>query len=504
MSSPIDARRIARNTLMLYVRMLCIMLISLYTSRVVLATLGVVDYGIYNLVGGVVAIMAFFTSSLSNVAQRYLSIGLEHGCTRLTRLYFAQCHTLMLALSAVVLLLGETVGLYLVQHLDIPPARMAAALWVYQFSLLAVVAGILQVTFVGAIIARERMGVYAYVGLLEAAMRLAIVFALPHAPLDRLAFYGFLMFAVTALTFVLYGGYVVGHFAECSLRPVWHRGLVRRMVGFVSYNVFGCFAWAGGIEGTNLLLNVFFGPAVNAARAIAVQVNSVVTRFTDGAMTAVKPQMIKAYAAGDLSGTTDLIMRSSKFGFFLAAALAVPLMVEAPFILRLWLGHVPEHTLLFTRLVLIETLIGAFLPPLWIAVNATGRIKRNQVYGRLITLAVLPASYVALRLWPVPEVPFVVAIVANVGYWLYCLYDVHLQLRLPVGAYARRVALPAAAMLVLSGMAALLLTLPFGADGPVRCVVVLPCLAVAEVGAGYLLMDRRERQFAKSYFKKKF
>ena len=444
-------KRIAKNTMFLYVRMLLIMGVTLYTSRVVLQVLGVEDFGIYNVVGGIVSILGFFISSLSNVSQRYLNIGLGKRDLLETEYAFRQSFTLMVLLSLLLLLLGETVGLWFVyDKLVIPEERLIAAVWVYQFSLISVISAINQVPLIGAVVARERMNMYAYLGLFEACARLGIVYLLRlSGSFDSLILYGMLMALVSLLTWSFYASYCVRLFPECRFRFYWYPPLVKEMSRFIGQNLFGCFAWSAGIQGTNVLLNLFFGPTVNAARAVSVQVSAGVTRFTESIMTAVKPQIIKSYASGEREYMITLIEKSSKYAYFLAVLLTIPVMVEIETILRIWLGQVPEYTVVFTRLVLCEALIGVFIPPLWIAANATGRIKNSQVYGRMFTLAVLPVSYLILRVELNPYIPYIVAVMANALYWLYNLYDIHRQIRLDISHYVRVVVGPAISILVL-------------------------------------------------------
>ena len=352
-------KRIAKNTLFLYMRMLLIMGVTLYTSRVVLRVLGVEDFGIYNVVGGVVSIMSFFISSLSNVTQRYMNIGLGKQDLMETGCAFRQSLTLMWLLSVLLLLFGETLGLWFVYNkLVIPPERLGAAVWVYHFSLISILSAINQVPLMGAIVAHERMNIYAYLGLFEACARLFIVYLLEaFGTIDSLILYGLLMAIVSVFVWLIYAIYSVRSFTECKFRFYWNYSLVAEMSKFIGQNLFGCFAWS------------------------------------ENMMTAVKPQIIKSYASGDCEYMVTLIEKSSKYAYFLAALIAIPVMVEIEFILEVWLGEVPSHTISFTRLVLCESLIGVFIPPLWMAANATGHIKNSQVYGRMFTLAILPISY---------------------------------------------------------------------------------------------------------------
>lgn len=424
--------------------MLLVMGVTLYTSRVVLQVLGITDFGIYNVVGGFVAILGFFSSSLSNATQRYISIGLGKNNQEETEHAFQQSFTLLLFLSVLILIIGETVGLWFVYNkLVIPPERLNAAIWVYQFSLFSVIFAINQVVLIGTVVAHEKMGIYAYLGLFEAFARLLIVFILKViSTVDSLILYGALTTLVSVLIYLFYLIYSIRNFRECRISLYWDKELVKEMGRFIGYNLFGCFAWSAGIQGTNIILNLFFGPTVNAARAISVQVSTVVTRFTDNIMTAVKPQIIKSYVAENREYMFLLIEKSSKYAFFLAALLAIPIMFECELILKIWLGQVPEYSIVFTRMILCDALLGVFAPALWIAANATGSIKNNQVYGRLLALLILPVSYLLLLIYTNPIVPFAITILSSSLYWGYCFYDIHKQIGLSVRSYARTVLKP--------------------------------------------------------------
>lgn len=496
-------KRIAKNALMLYVRMFILMLVSLYTSRVVLNALGVEDFGINNVVAGFVAILAFFTSSLSNASQRYLSIGLGKEDLSETTVAFKQSFSLMLIFSLAVLVLGETVGLWFVSNkLVIPSNRVSAALWIYQFALISTICSINQVTFMAAIVAREKMGVYAYLGIFEAVARLAIAFMLQwFTNVDHLILFGFLTAVVSILTFIFHISYCVLKFPEAKCQVCWHKRLVKEMSGFISANLFGCFAWAAGVQGINIILNMFFGPVVNAARGIAVQINGVVSRFTENVMTAMKPQIIKSYAGGELDYMKMLIEKSTKYMAILAAFLAIPIMFEAKFVLQLWLGQVPDYTVVFIRLVLIEQMIWVLVPPLWIAANATGEIKKNQVYGRMFTLAALPVSYGLLCVVKNPVAPMVVLIISDVGYWLYCLYDIHNQISLDIARYFKKSMMPPIIfVIVLSGINSVALLL-YGTDNLVRLSIVVSATIVFGGTVCYCVLEKEEKNLVKTFIR---
>lgn len=475
-----DTGRIARNTLYLYIRMFLVMLVTLYTSRVVLDILGVEDYGVYNVVGGIVAFLGFFTSSLSNVTQRYLNIDLGNNDLGEASRYFSQSLLLYLMLSALLLVAGETLGVWFVRNkLVVPAGRELAVVWTFRFSLLASIIALLQIPYVSVIVARERMSIYAYIGIVEVVLKLGSVFLLLlWGDQNRVAQYAALIAGSYLVVLLIYWAYCRAQFPESRFRFCWDPALIRKMALFVGYNLFGCFFYAAGSQGNNVVLNLFFGPSVNAARAVAMQISAAVTRFSGSFVTAVKPQIIKSYAAGDVAYMQDLIRKTSLYSYLLILMIDFPILFNIGFILDIWLKKVPEYTALFSCLVVVDAMIGLLAEPLWIAANATGRIKRNQVYGRGFMLLTLPVSYFVLCVWTDPIVPFVAAIVAQLLYWGYSIYDIRLQLRLDLRRYFREVVVPVAtissSMVVLGAVECLLI-----GPGLVRLVVT-----TASIGAG--------------------
>lgn len=432
--------------------MFLVMLVTLYTSRVVLELLGVIDYGIYNVVGGVVSFLGFFTSSLSNVTQRYLSIGLGKRDIRFANNCFNQVFIIFLGFSLIVLLLGETVGVWFVDtQLNIPVERKSAAFWTYQFSLFTTITAINQVAFTGAIIARERMSIYAYVGILEVVFRLACVYILLYwSHYENLILYAVLVFGSYVIIFIIYLICCIRKFPECHIRFYWNPSLVKEMLSFVKYNLFGCFAVAVGIQGNNIILNMFFGPAINAARAISIQINAAVTNFSQNITTAIKPQMIKSYAVGDYGYMHTLIRKSSLYIFLLVSIIDCVLFFNMDYILSIWLKNIPSYCSIFSRLVLIESLIGTLITPLWDAANATGYIKRSQMFGRIFILSSLPLSYLLLNLFHNPIIPSILLIVAQTGYLSYSLYDIHKQIYFSICKYIKDVICPISLVLFLN------------------------------------------------------
>ena len=498
------SKTIAKNTGALYFRMIVLLVVTLYTSRIVLHQLGIVDFGINNVVAGFVSILAFFTSGLSNATQRYLSLGIGKGNNAHTNLYFKQSLSLLLVFAIAIIIVAETLGLWLVYtRLTIPPERFCAAIWTYQFALVSMVCSILQVAFLSDIIANERMGMYACIGLFEAFARLVIAYLLSYSMGDKLIFYGFLSAVVSVLTLGFYIAYTRCNFAECHIGWIWNAGLVKEMLSFIGSTLFGCMAWSVGNQGMNILLNIFFGPAINAARGIAVQVSAAIDRFSSSLVTASAPQIIKSYAENDHSYMLGIIEKSSKFSFFLSATLALPVIWQTDYILHIWLGELPPYATIFTQLLVIDSLVNVFVQPLTIAANATGHIRSIQIYGRCITLMSLPIGYGLLMLSDNALMAFYVILAADILYLLYCLGCVHRLINMRISHYLRKAVWPSSAFFVVA-MAicwtAIQLFQPSGLSG---LVMITATSVTACIITGYALLDHSERQFVKAFIKRK-
>ena len=391
-------KRIAKNTLLLYFRMLVTMAVSLYTSRVVLNILGVEDFGIYNVVGGIVAMFGFINGSMTSATQRYLTFELgQNNRAQLTKV-FSTSLSIHGIISFLIIVLAETVGLwFLWNKMQIPADRMNAAFWVFQCSVAASVIMIMSVPYNAAIIAHERMSAFAYISIIEVSLKLLIVCFLRYFHTDKLILYAALIVIVQFLIRLCYSWYCNRHFNETKYRWSWDKGLFKEMTGFASWNMFGSLAAITFTQGLNLLLNMFFGPVVNAARGIAVQAQTAIGQFSSNFQTALNPQITKSYATGDMEYMHGLIFRSAKFSFFLLLLLSLPVLIETKAILTLWLKIVPDHTVVFLRIMLCTTWVYAVSNPLITAASATGKIKLYQsVVGGLLLL-ILPISYLCLR-----------------------------------------------------------------------------------------------------------
>ena len=392
---------------MLYLRMLLIMAVSFYTSRVVLQTLGVVDYGIYNVVGGIVAMFGFLNSAMSSSTQRYLTFEFGRGDTERLKKVFVTSMNIHIMISVIVFVLAETIGLWLLYNkMTIPDERFNAAFWVYQCSILSTMVMFISVPYNATIIAYEDMKIYAYVGMAEVCLKLAVVFLLMVSPIDRLVFYAMLLCLLQIGIMLFYRYYCNGHYPSCKIRMYKDKSLFKEMFSYAGSDLIGNISGLAQGQGLNILLNMFYGPTVNAARGIAYQVQGAITQFSNNFMTAVRPQIIKSYAEGNLDGMMRLVKQSSCFSFYLMWMISLPVCLEADYLLSLWLGKYPDHTVNFLILVIVLCLIQTIKTPRATIFHATGHIKWSNIIVGTILCAAFPLAYVALRLGGSPESVF--------------------------------------------------------------------------------------------------
>lgn len=390
------------------------MAVSLYTSRVVLKVLGVEDFGIYNVVGGVIAMLGILNNSMAVSSQRYFTFELGRGDMVKLSQTFSVCFSIFAAISFLTVILAETIGLWFLNtQLTIPSNRLAAANWVYQFTIISSVFNLMVTPYNAAIIAHEKMDVYAYISILDVILKLAIVYLLVIFDMDKLILYGFLLMMLFILNAALYMAYCNRNYKETKYTFYWNKSLFGQIGAYSFWNLFGALAGLAKGQGLNILLNMFFTPAVNAARGIAYQVNSVVSQFFMNFFTAVRPQITKYYAQDDLNNMFSLIFRSSKFSYYLILLVSLPICVEAPFIINLWLGQIPQYTVEFVRLVIIVTAIDSTSNPMMTAAHATGRIKLYQSLVGTIIILNIPISYLVLKCGGTPTSVFFISIMLS-------------------------------------------------------------------------------------------
>lgn len=404
-------KRIAKNTLLLYFRMLFMMIVSLYTSRVILNAFGVEDFGIYNVVGGVVAMFSVISGSLSAAISRFITYELGKGDQSKLNKIFSASVTIQLLLSLIIVVLIESVGVWFLNaKMTIPAERMTAANWVLQFSIVTFVINLISVPYNAAIIAHERMSAFAYISILEAVCKLTIAFLIMVSPMDKLIFYAILMCMVSVIVRFTYGHYCKKHFAECTYHFHWDADILKKMFGFAGWNFIGASSAVLRDQGGNIVINLFYGPTVNAARGIAIQVNSAIMGFVSNFMTALNPQITKSYASGDREYMMTLIFQGARLSFYMLLLLSLPVLVNTHYILVLWLKLVPEHAVLFVQLILIFAMSESISNPLVTAMLATGKIRNYQIVVGGLQMMNLPISYVCLRFGCIPETVLVVAI----------------------------------------------------------------------------------------------
>ena len=494
-------KRIAKNTILLYVRMLFIMVVQLFTSRIVLNTLGVVDYGIYNVVGGIVTMFAFLNGAMVTSTQRYITFELSRGDLHRLKEVFTTCVQIHFMISLIIIILGETIGLwFLYEKMVIPEERFSAAMWVYQLSILTMCVQVMSVPYNSDIVAHEQMGVFAAISVIEVVLKLAVVYMLVIGDFDKLILYAILIAAIQLLIRFFYTKYCNNHFPESILIRAFDKQLVKEMGKFMGWNIWGNLAATLFGTGINLLLNVFFGPVVNAARAIAVQVETTIANFSTNFLMAVNPQITKLYAQDNLQDMHKLLFRASKFTFMLLLVLSLPVMIEAEMILKIWLNIVPDYTVIFLRLLLCIAIVDSIARPLMTAAAATGDVKIYQSLIGGILLSIVPIAYVVLKLGGSPESVYIVHLVVCIIAFLTRLWVIKPMIKLSLRLYFSSVIIRCLTILVVSLPLCLLIKhlLPIGIVPTI--IDCFGCVVIALVVSYLLGLTSGERQFVYAKF----
>lgn len=392
-------KTIAKNTIFLYFRMMLTMIISLYTSRVILQVLGVDDYGIYQAVGGIVGFLSFVNNALSTGSSRFITFGLGEGDPQKLKNIFSTTLTAHICLAIIIAILAETAGLWFLHNkLVIAPERMAAAEFVFHLSILTAFFSLTQVPYNACIIAHEKMGVYAYVSIIEAFLKLLIVYLLTVGDFDKLKLYALLLCLIHAGIVLYYNIYCMRHFDEARFRLFFDRKLFKEIAAFSGWSLFANASIALNSQGILVLLNMFFSPAVVAARAISLQVNTAANQFVANFQTAANPQIVKRFAAKDYEGSKQLLLQTTKFSFYLMLLLCLPICFGAKQLLALWLGVVPEYTVIFLQLVIVQSLFCVFDTSFYRALYAKGRLKENALISPTLGLIRFPVIYFLFKI----------------------------------------------------------------------------------------------------------
>ena len=497
MDNTANNKRIAKNTLMLTFRMLILLLISLYTSRVILIQLGVVDYGIYNVVGGVVSMFSILSASLSAAISRFITFELGRGSEGNVKKVFSTSVTVQILISLLVFILIESIGVwFLNDKMNIPDERMVAANWVLQFSTFTFAINLISVPYNACIIAHERMSAFAYVSIVEVLFKLSNAFLITIAPFDKLVFYALLGVVTSIVVRVIYGIYCNRNFFECHYKFCLDWRLLRQMFGFAGWNFIGASSGILRDQGGNILINLFFFFSVNAARGIASQVNSAVIGFIMNYMTALNPQITKSYASGERDYMMALLYRGSRFSFYLLLFLALPVMFNVNYILKFWLGQVPAHAAAFILLGLIFALSESISNPLVTAMLATGNIRNYQLIVGGLQMLNLPISYLFLHLGCIPEVVAIVAVGVSQSCLVARLWMLRGMIGLSAKKFLRQVYLNVALVTIASVVIPAILVFYMGNDSFLKVAAVsIVSVATSSLSILYLGCTRHEQEF---------
>lgn len=412
METPSNNQRIVKNTMLLYIRMFLIMGVSFYTSRVILKALGVEDFGIYNVVGGIISMLGLIKGVMSGATSRYLNYALGKGDKELAKKSFNVTLVIYFVLAAVFVVVAETIGLWFLNtQLVIPDERMTAANWVFQFTIVSSVNQLIATPYNAAVIAREKMSIFAYISIFEVVLKLLIVFLLFISPIDRLILYGLLYMLSDLLITEIYRLYCRKHYPETHFQLYKDKALYKEILSYSSWNLFGQIAKFVKGQGLNILLNMFFNPAVNASRGLSYQINNAINQFVHNFYIAVVPQITKYYAKNEMENMINLICRSAKMALFLFVLFALPFTIEAPTVIKLWLGQLPENVVEFVRIILLISMLDCIQGPLKTAAQATGKVAKYETTIGIIALLNIPISYVLLKL----EYPAVTVFYVSLG-----------------------------------------------------------------------------------------
>lgn len=491
--------RIAKNTMVLYIRMIFVLLVSLYSTRAILNVLGVVDYGIYNVVAGFVSMFAFLNSSMTNTVQRFFNYEIGFSDKgNLNKVYVTSIQ-IQAILGVLTVVLLEVVGMwYIKTKMVIPVERLTAAIYVFQLSVFSLFLLILQIPFAAAVIAHEKMGFYAVVSMTDAVLKLIIAIVLPFISYDRLIYYGILMSLISLIDILLYYFYAKRSFREIAYKHLYYKDLFKRMITFSGWNVLDSFAYTMQGQGLNMLMNAFYGPVVNAARGVAYQIQAALSGFTENIAVAFKPQLIESYAKDDHERTKSLMFSMSKLGYIMVYVLSLPISLEVEYILNIWLGGtVPNYTAIFTILVLLNMALGSLNIPISQTVQATGHIQRYQTIRSLIVTSALPLSWLALICGAPAYIIFVILILVNMINQPVSMYLLRKVFKYSYRDYFSRVILPCFLFSVVAPIIPIMIHLIMKESFGRLLLVCIVSVIISLIFVYSIIMTKSEKMFIK-------
>ena len=471
-------KRISKNTIALYIRTLITLAVGLFTSRVVLNVLGVDNFGIYNVVGGVVGMFNIVTTSLSQSISRYLTFELGRNNKERLRVIFCTSVNIQILMSLVIVILAEAIGVWFLNNkMNIPLERLYAANWVFQFSILAFIVNLISVPYNAALIAHEKMKAFAYVSILEALMKLIIAYLLYVSFMDKLITYAFLLLMVSVIIRIVYGQYCKRNFEECKYSFIFNKKLFSDMSKFAGWNFLASTAYIFNTQGVNIISNMFFGVAINAARGIATQVDGITRNFVCNFTTAIRPQIVKSYSVGNTKYMNRLVCSGAKYSYFLMLFFALPFMFEAETILQVWLKLVPDHSPTFIRLTMIVSLVWLLGDTMYTSIMAIGKLKKYMIYETCITCLVFPVSYFAFYVNMSPDSAYIIYAFAYMLLLLLRLWYLKRVEHFPIGFFLKAVIYP----VVLSSLVACIAPLTYKCffyDGSIVSFIISICVCV--------------------------
>ncbi len=481
--------------------MVYVLLVSLYTTRVVLGVLGIVDYGIYNVVGGFVGMFSFLNNSLSNGIQRFYNFNLGKGDYGRVEEIYNSALRIQFVIALIVIALLESVGLWYINNLMVVPSgRLSVTNWLFQFSVLSLVIVIMQIPYSASIMAHEKMNYFALVSIIDATIKLILVLLLKLSTGDHLLQYGIITLCISVITFLFYYVYSKIHFAEIRMRKVFDKNLSKEVLSFTGWNVFGTFALMLKTQGLTVLLNAFFGPVVNAARGIASQVNGALQGFSANIVSAVRPQLVQSYAINNYERVRNLMISLSKVTFILLFLLSVPIIIEINYILKIWLGsdNIPENTALFTSLVLVNMIISSMNTPLSQVVHATGNMKKYQIGTSMVIISIIPVSLLVLYLGAPPSSVFIISIIISCINQAVCLFLLKQIFEYSIRDYAKRVIVPCLLVCVVGPILPFLLSSTLPQSFFRLMIVVVSPVVVVSLLSYCIVLDSKEKELIKS------
>lgn len=498
-------KRIAKNAIALYVRTIIVLLISLYTSRLVLNALGVSDYGIYNIIGGVVAMFSVVSGSISTSISRFITFELGHNDKNRLSLIFSSSLVLLFLLGIIIFVLGETVGLWFVNNqMNIPEERMNAANYIFQFSLITFIIGLICIPYNACIMAHERMTAFAYISVLDAVLKLSICLSLNVVKYDKLIFYGLMLLISQIVIRIVYSMYCSSQFEECrNIRLICDNSMLKQLGGFAGWTSLMHSTYIVNTQGINILMNMFFGVVVNAARGIASSVEGSIMMFVNNFLTAVYPQITKLYAAGQLTEMYKLICRGAKYAYFLLLLFALPIYLETEIILRLWLGTIPEHTVTFFRLSILATTINSIGNTGNCGCQSTGKVKSFSIIMSIIPTLMLPLTYLAYKVGMSVESSYIVYIIIQCVLIWVRLSLLKRLIRFPPIMYLKTVLIPIMLVTICSILAPIAIMECMGTSVLRLIIIVLVSLCSISLSILFVGCQKHERYIIIEFIKNK-